>query len=173
MAVDALLFAGFQTRYNNFLGVPPVSGNHTANSCPLMTYPIEVFTTLRFLCHWLSDQPTCFLCCDFLHKQDVEIIIKGSMNGQELFHKLSCRWSGWGLGGMFFRVLTLAEGTHHSWKCWILPPPQGQVHELKQTGLCMLYCDTILPFYCSLVPSDPAHMHKFGHPFHLYHSDHI
>ena len=83
MAVDALRFAGFQTHYNNFLGVPPVSGNHTASSFPPITYLIEVFTTLRFLCHWLLDQPTCFLCCDFLHQQDVEIIIKGSMNGQE------------------------------------------------------------------------------------------
>ena len=53
--VNALLFAGFRTRFNNFLGVPPVSGNHTASSCP-PTYPIEVITALRFLCHWLSDQ---------------------------------------------------------------------------------------------------------------------
>jgi hypothetical protein len=57
MAVDALLFAGFQTCYNNFLGVPPVSGNHTAGSCPSTTDPIEVFTALRFLCHWLSEGP--------------------------------------------------------------------------------------------------------------------
>ena len=155
MAVNTLCFTGFQTHYNNSLGVPPVSGNHTASSFPPITYPIKVFTTLRFLCHWLSDQPTWFLCHDFLHQQDVEIIIKGSMNGQELFHKLSCRWSGWGLGWMVFRVLALAEGTHHLWKCQILPPPQGQVHELKQTGLCMLYCDTISPFYSSLVPSSP------------------